>query len=171
MKRKRRQKGLRRGKKKDGGFNRWKRRTTRRRRRRLVNTQGSEVEVRNDANSVKKERKKKSRSEGKCKLSRPSVSPHRTQTCKKCVVTLSCSSFGRGSAGRPLMRCHHQKYRWTPRRCTSRDGSHPWLHRCRRLYTWIRITRRIWKYSRILNLKTWKVCSMLWTWWSQEIEN
>ena len=78
--------------------------------------QGREVEVRDDANSVKQGRKKKLKSEGKCKLSRPSVSPHRTQTCKKCVVTLSCSSFGRGSADRPFMRCHHhhhhhQKYR------------------------------------------------------------
>ena len=49
---------------------------------RLVNMQGREVEVRDDASSVKKEREKKLTSEGKCKLSRPSVSPHRTQTCK-----------------------------------------------------------------------------------------
>ena len=128
-------------------LNRWKRRT-RRRRRRLVNMHGREVEIRDDASSVKKEREKKFKSDWKCKLSRPSVSPHRTQTCKLCVVTLSCYSFGRGSAGRPLMRCqhHHQKYRWTPRRCTSRYGRYPWLHRCRRHCTWIRISRRIWKY-------------------------
>ena len=44
--------------------------------------QGREVEVRDDASSVKKEREKKLKSEGKCKLSRLSVSPHRTQTCK-----------------------------------------------------------------------------------------
>ena len=70
-------------------------------------------------------------------------------------MTLSCYSFGRGSADRPLMRCHHQhqKYRLTPRRCTSRCGRYPWLHRCRRHCTWIRITRRIWKFSRILNSK------------------
>ena len=86
--------------------------------------QGREVEVRDDANSVKKVREMKLKSQGKGKLSRPSVSPHRTQTCKLCLVTLSCDSFGRGSADRPLMRCHHhyQKYRWTPRRCTSRYG-------------------------------------------------
>ena len=108
--------------------------------------QGREVEVRVDANSVKQERKKKLKSEGQCKLSRPSVSPHRTQICKKCVVTLSCYSFGRGSADRPFMRYHHhQRYRWTPRRCTSRYGRYPWPHRCRRHCTWLRITRRIWK--------------------------
>ena len=39
------------------------------------------------------------------------------------------------------------------RRSTSRYGRYLWLHRCRRLCTWIRITRRIWKYSRFLNLK------------------
>ena len=49
---------LRRGKKRSR-INRWKRRTTRRRRRRLVNMRGREVEVRDDANSVKKEKKKK----------------------------------------------------------------------------------------------------------------
>ena len=81
MKRKRRQKGLIR-RKKGSRINRWKRRTTRRSRRRPVNMQGREVGVRDDASSVKKEREKKLKSEGKCKLSRLSVSPHRTQTCK-----------------------------------------------------------------------------------------
>ena len=51
-----------------------------------------------------------------------------------------------------------QKCRWTPRRCTSRYGRYLRLHRCRQHYTWIRIARRIWKYSRIPNLKTLKVC-------------
>ena len=50
--------------------------------------QGREVEVRDDANSVKKVREMKLKSQGKGKLSRPSVSPHRAQTCKKCVVIL-----------------------------------------------------------------------------------
>ena len=44
--------------------------------------QGREVEVRDDASSVKKEREEKLTSVGKCKRSRPSVSPYRTQTCE-----------------------------------------------------------------------------------------
>ena len=51
-----------------------------------------------------------------------------------------------------------RKYRWTPRRCTFRYGRDLWLHRCRRHCTWTRVTKRIWNHSKILNLRTSKVC-------------
>ena len=61
------------------------------------------------------------------------------------------------------------KYRWTPRRCKFRYGRDLWSHRCRRHCSWTRVTKRIWKYSRILNVRTLKVCSELREWCSKEI--
>ena len=52
-----------------------------------------------------------------------------------------------------------RKYRWTPRKCTFQYGRDLWLHRCRQHCTWIRVTKRFWKYSRILNVRTFKVFS------------
>ena len=63
-----------------------------------------------------------------------------------------------------------RNYRWTPRKCTPQHGRDLWLHRCRQHCTWIQVTKRIWKYSRILNLRTLKVCSVLRQWWSKEIQ-
>ena len=51
-----------------------------------------------------------------------------------------------------------RKYRWIPRRCTFRYGRNLWLHRCRQHCTWTRVTKRMRKYSRILNLRTLRVC-------------
>ena len=36
-----------------------------------------------------------------------------------------------------------------------------WLHRCRQHCAWTRVTKRIWKYSRIVNLRASKVCPVL----------
>ena len=64
-----------------------------------------------------------------------------------------------------------RKYRWSPRRCTSRYGRELWLHRCRQECTWTRVRKRIWSYSRILNLRASKVCSGLPEWWSMKFRN
>ena len=63
-----------------------------------------------------------------------------------------------------------RKYRWTPKRCTSRYGRDLWLHRCRQHCTSTRVTKRIWNYSRILNLRASKACVVLQEWWSKEIQ-
>ena len=49
----------------------------------------------------------------------------------------------------------------TLRRCTFRYGRDSWLHRCRQHCTWTRVTKkkRIWNYSRILNLRKSKALS------------
>ena len=63
-----------------------------------------------------------------------------------------------------------RKYRWTPKRCTSRYGRDLWLHRCRQHCTSTRVTKRILNYSRILILRASKVCLVLQEWWSKEIQ-
>ena len=44
---------------------------------------------------------------------------------------------------------------------TFQYGRGLWLHRCRQHCTWTWVTKSIWKYSRLLNLRTFKVCSVL----------
>ena len=55
-------------------------------------------------------------------------------------------------------------------KCTYRYGRDLWLYRCRQHRTWTGATKRIWKYSRILNLRASKVCSELREWWLKEIQ-
>ena len=64
-----------------------------------------------------------------------------------------------------------RKYRSTLRRCTFRCGCDLWLHRCRQHCTWTRVAKIIWNYSRILNLRTSKVCSELRERWLKDIQN
>ena len=63
-----------------------------------------------------------------------------------------------------------RNYRSTLRRCAFRYGRDLWLHRCRQHCTWTRVTKRIGNYSRILNLRTSKVCSESREWWLKEIQ-
>ena len=44
------------------------------------------------------------------------------------------------------------------------------LHRCRQHCPWTRLTKRIWNYSRLLNLRASKACSGLQEWSSKEIQ-
>ena len=53
------------------------------------------------------------------------------------------------------------KWRWKQRKQTSQDGQCSWFHRWKQHCTWIRATQKIWKYSRILNLRILKACSIL----------
>ena len=63
-----------------------------------------------------------------------------------------------------------RKHRWIQRDCTFQYGRDLWLHRCKQRCTWIQVAKRSWKYSRILNLRTSKVCSVSREWWLKEIQ-
>ena len=63
-----------------------------------------------------------------------------------------------------------RKHRWTPRRYTFQCGRDLCLHRCRQHCTWTRVTKRIWNYSRVVNLRTSKVRSELRKWSLKEIQ-